>query len=172
MLTYFLSPHNIVIYLKVISQAMANKWRNGILLFSRPIAEDFNDFGWSSFETNAWYQRERNAFSLAIGFLQPPFYRPDYPPAMIYGIIGAVIGHEITHGFDISGVSWTEQGREESWMTEESQEGFKNGSECLVDQYNNFCYNITAMFDGGDDDEEDDSYLSSTSGYVTINIER
>ncbi len=107
-------------------------------------------------------------FSLAIGFLQPPLYRPDYPPPMIYGIIGAVIGHEITHGFDVSGVNWTEQGREESWMTKESLEGFKNGSGCLVNQSNYFCSDITAMCYG--DVEEDDSY--STSGYVTIYMER
>ncbi|KJH52618.1 hypothetical protein DICVIV_01203 [Dictyocaulus viviparus] len=64
---------------------------------------DRHEFDVSPAVVNAFYSPEKNAITFPAGILQPPFFSGSYPKAVNYGAIGAVIGHEITHGFDDQG---------------------------------------------------------------------
>jgi hypothetical protein len=64
---------------------------------------DRHEFGTSSAVVNAFYSGVKNAITFPAAILQPPFFDQGFPKAVNYGAIGAVIGHEITHGFDDQG---------------------------------------------------------------------
>ena len=76
---------------------------------------------------------------LPAGILQPPFFDPNADPAENYGGIGAVIGHEMSHGFDDQGRQFDASGRTFNWWTDETDEKFVNRSRRLIRQYNNYC---------------------------------
>ncbi len=68
---------------------------------------------------NAFYSPTFNSINFPAGILQPPFYSPDWDDAVNYGAIGAVIGHEMTHGFDDSGRQFDAAGNLRDWWTPE-----------------------------------------------------
>ena len=76
--------------------------------------------------------------SWTAGILQRPFFSPDADPAENYGGIGAVIGHEIGHGFDDQGSTFDGDGALSNWWTDSDRERFKQRTAMLVDQYNSF----------------------------------
>ena len=84
---------------------------------------------------NAYYHPVRNEIVFPAGILQPPFFDPDADDALNYGAIGAVIGHEITHGFDDSGRRFDKDGAFRDWWTEEDQAHFTALADQLVAQY-------------------------------------
>ena len=84
---------------------------------------------------NAYYHPVRNEIVFPAGILQPPFFDPDADDALNYGAIGAVIGHEITHGFDDSGRRFDKDGAFRDWWTEEDQAHFTALADRLVAQY-------------------------------------
>ncbi|GMT22826.1 hypothetical protein PFISCL1PPCAC_14123 [Pristionchus fissidentatus] len=89
--------------------------------------------------TNAWYQPQENSITFPEGILQEPFYSPDYPLATIFGGLGAISGHELTHGFDDQGVQWDGIGALNPWMTPNSQTSFNAMAQCVIDEYSSFC---------------------------------
>ena len=70
--------------------------------------------------------------------LQPPFFNPSAPDAANYGAIGAVIGHEIGHGFDDQGCEYDGDGVLNNWWTEEDKANFAERTKKLIEQYNAF----------------------------------
>jgi predicted metalloendopeptidase len=98
------------------------------------------DFLMSPAVVNDWYQPERNSITFTAAQLAPPFYAIDYPKSVNYGAFGATIGHEMTHGFDDEGVQYDYNGTLHTWMSDKSQVGFKDMAQCVVDEYNKFCY--------------------------------
>lgn len=88
---------------------------------------------------NAFYSPLGNTFVLPAGILQPPFFDPDADPAANYGGIGAIIGHEMSHGFDDQGRQFDGAGRTVNWWTEETDERFVAKSDQLVEQYDRYC---------------------------------
>lgn len=84
---------------------------------------------------NASYNPLLNQITFPAGILQPPFFDPFADPAVNYGAIGAVIGHEIGHGFDDQGRRFDEQGRIRDWWTATADERFTERSERLGGQY-------------------------------------
>jgi predicted metalloendopeptidase len=80
----------------------------------------------------------QNAMNFPAAILQPPFYDPEASPAVIYGAIGATIGHEISHSFDDQGSQFDASGRLASWWTPEDFAHFKEASAKLVAQYNRY----------------------------------
>ncbi len=66
------------------------------------------------------------------GILQPPFYHKDFPKALNYGGIGAVIGHEITHGFDDKGRQFDSLGNINQWWDHESSRNFQERKQCMI----------------------------------------
>lgn len=87
---------------------------------------------------NAYYEPTRNEIVFPAAILQPPFFDPKAEEAKNYGSIGAVIGHEITHGFDDQGRNFDGTGRLKDWWTPEDEAHFKKKGAGLVAQYNQY----------------------------------
>jgi endothelin-converting enzyme/putative endopeptidase len=87
---------------------------------------------------NAYYNPGTNEICFPAGILQKPFFDADADPAENYGGIGAVIGHEVGHGFDDQGSQYDEDGNMNEWWTAEDRAAFKAKSDTLIAQYNGF----------------------------------
>jgi putative endopeptidase len=87
---------------------------------------------------NASYDRAANQITLPAGILQPPFFNPEADDSTNYGAIGAIIGHEITHGFDDQGSKFDAKGILNQWWTDEDRRKFVEKTNCLVEQYNSY----------------------------------
>ncbi|WP_299058311.1 M13-type metalloendopeptidase [uncultured Nocardioides sp.] len=87
---------------------------------------------------NAYYNPGTNEICFPAGILQKPFFDPDADPAENYGGIGAVIGHEIGHGFDDQGAQYDGAGNLNDWWTPDDKAAFEVRSKALIDQYDGF----------------------------------
>ncbi|HUO14289.1 MAG TPA: M13 family metallopeptidase [Verrucomicrobiae bacterium] len=87
---------------------------------------------------NAYYDPTENDINFPAGILQPPFYDYKAPDGLNFGGIGAVIGHELTHGFDDQGSKFDKDGNLKNWWTPEDQKAFDEREECIVKEYNGF----------------------------------
>ena len=87
---------------------------------------------------NAYYHPLMNEIVFPAAILQPPFFDPAADSAVNYGAIGAVIGHEMGHGFDDQGRKFDAQGVLREWWTSEDIDQFKNRTEPLVEQFNKY----------------------------------
>lgn len=87
---------------------------------------------------NAYYNPGMNEIVFPAAILQPPFFDADADDAVNYGGIGAVIGHEIGHGFDDQGSKYDGDGRLEDWWTADDRAEFEKRTKALVDQYAEF----------------------------------
>ncbi|MAK62966.1 MAG: zinc metalloprotease [Ponticaulis sp.] len=96
---------------------------------------------------NAYYSPNRNEIVFPAAILQPPFFDLYADPAVNYGAIGAVIGHEMGHGFDDQGAKSDGDGVLRNWWTDADTEAFKARTDALVGQYNEFC-----PIENGEDD--------------------
>ena len=88
---------------------------------------------------NAYYSPNRNEIVFPAAILQPPFFNMDADPAVNYGAIGGVIGHEMGHGFDDQGAKSDGDGVLRNWWTQADNEAFVAKTDALVGQYNQFC---------------------------------
>ncbi len=87
---------------------------------------------------NAYYNPGMNEIVFPAAILQPPFFDADADDAVNYGGIGAVIGHEIGHGFDDQGSKYDGSGRLEDWWTADDRNEFEKRTKALIDQYSTF----------------------------------
>ena len=87
---------------------------------------------------NAYYEPTENNINFPAGILQPPFYDFHADDALNFGGIGAVIGHELTHGFDDQGALFDAQGNLKNWWTPTDEKAFNQRTQCLVDEYDKF----------------------------------
>jgi putative endopeptidase len=87
---------------------------------------------------NAYYNAGMNEIVFPAAILQPPFFDPKADDAVNYGGIGAVIGHEIGHGFDDQGSKYDGDGNLKNWWTTEDRTKFEKRTKALIDQYNAF----------------------------------
>uniref|UniRef100_A0A0R3RHK8 Neprilysin-2 n=1 Tax=Elaeophora elaphi TaxID=1147741 RepID=A0A0R3RHK8_9BILA len=99
---------------------------------------DKNEFEVSPAVVNAFYSPEKNALTFPAGILKPPFFSGAYPKMVNYGAIGAVIGHEVTHGFDDQGSQYDKEGNLLNWWNADSYNGFAKRKECIINQYNSY----------------------------------
>ena len=88
---------------------------------------------------NAYYMPPANEIVFPAAILQPPYFNPDADPAVNYGAIGAVIGHEIGHGFDDKGSQYDGTGTLRNWWSDEDRAAFEVLGERLVAQYDAVC---------------------------------
>lgn len=96
---------------------------------------------WGNFTpptVNASYNSSGNEITFPAGILQPPFYDPNADDAYNYGGIGAVIGHEMTHGFDDRGARFDAQGNLRQWWTDEDYKNFQARTRCVEQQFSSF----------------------------------
>jgi putative endopeptidase len=87
---------------------------------------------------NAYYSSSMNEIVFPAGILQPPFYDANRDDAMNYGGMGAVIGHEITHGFDDQGSKFDAKGNRRDWWTPEDLKNFTARADCVKAQFDGF----------------------------------
>lgn len=87
---------------------------------------------------NAFYNPSMNDMLFPAGILQPPFFDPSADDAVNYGAIGAVIGHEMTHGFDDEGAKFDKKGNLKSWWTPKDKKRFEAKGKVLVKQFNEY----------------------------------
>ena len=87
---------------------------------------------------NAYYSADRNNINFPAGILQPPFYREGRDAAVNYGGIGAVVGHELTHGFDDHGRKFDGKGNLHNWWTEVDGKSYESRVSCIADQYSQY----------------------------------
>ncbi len=99
---------------------------------------DRGEWGMTPQTVNAYYNPSLNEIVFPAAILQPPFFDMNVDDAVNYGAIGAVIGHEIGHGFDDSGSTFDGDGVMRDWWTPEDLEAFKKRTGALVAQYNEF----------------------------------
>ena len=87
---------------------------------------------------NAYYNSHLNEIVFPAGILQPPFFDPDADDAVNYGGMGAVIGHEMTHGFDDRGRQYDAVGNLRDWWSEESARKFTERAKKVIEQYSSY----------------------------------
>jgi putative endopeptidase len=101
-------------------------------------AVDKTEWGMTPPTVNAYNNWLRNEIVFPAGILQPPFFNPAADDAINYGGIGAVIGHEITHGFDDEGANFDLAGNLKDWWTPADKKNFEDRSNCIVKQFDAF----------------------------------
>jgi endothelin-converting enzyme/putative endopeptidase len=99
---------------------------------------DKRDWPYPPMTVNASYNPLENNITFPAGILQPPFYDNQADDAMNFGGIGAVIGHELTHGFDDQGSQFDAEGNLRDWWTANDKKQFEERTGCVKDQYASF----------------------------------
>ena len=99
---------------------------------------DKGEFGMTPPTVNAYYSGQRNEIVFPAGILQPPFFDPAADDAINYGAIGAVIGHETTHGFDDRGRRFDAEGNLHDWWTPDDAKAFTARAQCVIDQFDGY----------------------------------
>lgn len=99
---------------------------------------DRTEFGMTPPTVNAYYSPPFNDINFPAGILQPPFFDKTADDAVNFGGIGAVIGHELTHGFDDQGRKYDPQGNLRDWWTPADAKAFTERVSCIDDEYSSF----------------------------------
>ncbi|XP_025083813.1 endothelin-converting enzyme 2-like isoform X1 [Pomacea canaliculata] len=121
--------------------------KKSYLLMLKSLREPVDKTAWgmAAFEVNAYYRALNNEIVFPAGISNPPFYSSGISDALLYGGIGTIIGHEITHGFDSQGSAYDEKGNLRQWWQDVDLNVFKSRTQCLVDQYSQFAYSSLNM---------------------------
>ncbi len=111
--------------------------------FARQVAKigkpvDRTEWNMTPPTVNAYYSSSMNEIVFPAGILQPPFYSPNADDAVNYGGMGAVIGHEISHGFDDQGSKFDGKGNLQEWWTPDDRKNFTERGDCVVNQFNGY----------------------------------
>lgn len=99
---------------------------------------DRNRWGMTPQRVNAYYNSSFNEIVFPAAILQPPFFDPNADAAVNYGAIGAVIGHEMGHGFDDQGSKSDANGIQRNWWTDADREAFEKKADMLAEQYSQY----------------------------------
>ena len=110
------------------------KWNLGKI--GKPV--DKTEWGMSPQTVNAYYNPQQNEIVFPAAILQPPFFDPNATDEVNYGGIGAVIGHEMTHGYDDQGSRFGATGNFENWWTPADAKGFSGLTDKLVSQFSGY----------------------------------
>ncbi len=113
--------------------------RRDLAKVGTPVVQDrFAESATLPTTVNAAYNPQANNIDITAAIVQPPFYKPGADMAVNYCTIGAVIGHELTHGFDSNGRRYGPAGNLRDWWTPEATQEFKKRTDVLVQQYSEF----------------------------------
>ena len=113
------------------------EWNRQVARLGQPV--DREEWGMNPQTVNAYYNPLVNQITFPAAILQPPFFDPAADPAVNYGAIGAVIGHEMGHGFDDQGREFDETGKIRNWWTPETNKKFLEATTKFAAQYDAFC---------------------------------
>jgi len=123
-------------YLVNLRRAAEFNFRYNISKIGKPV--DPTEWGMTPPTVNAYYSATRNEIVFPAGILQPPFFNPDADDAVNYGGMGAVIGHEISHGFDDQGSKYDADGNLKMWWTPETRKKFEERTNLVVKQFDSY----------------------------------
>ena len=119
-----------------VKRASEFAYNRNITKLGKPI--DREEWGMTPQTVNAYYSSSMNEIVFPAAILQPPFFDMRADDAVNYGAIGAVIGHEIGHGFDDKGSQSDGEGNLRNWWTKEDRDAFQKRTDMLVKQYNSY----------------------------------
>jgi putative endopeptidase len=131
--------------LKIVAgDAVGNARRLAEFDYNRQLAKlgkpvDRDEWGMTPMTVNAYYNPVLNEIVFPAAILQPPFFDASADDAVNYGGIGAVIGHEVSHGFDDQGSQFDAKGTLKNWWTKDDNDKFKVATAKLVAQYSAYC---------------------------------
>jgi endothelin-converting enzyme/putative endopeptidase len=122
---------------------LGNSERANMFEFKRQMAKigkpvDKNEWLMTPPTVNAYYEQQNNNINFPAGILQPPFFDTNMDDAVNFGAIGAVIGHELTHGFDDEGGRFDAKGNLDNWWTEADYKEFEKRTACIDKQYGEY----------------------------------
>lgn len=117
--------------------------RSALMVYKRNLERqggpvDRTEWGMTPQTVNAYYSPALNEIVFPAAILQPPYFDMNVEDAVNYGGIGAIIGHEVGHGFDDKGSTFDGDGVLRNWWTDEDRQEFEARTKALVDQYNDF----------------------------------
>lgn len=123
--------------------ALGNSQRANVFELHRQLAKigkpvDKTEWGMTPPTVNAYYNPLENNINFPAGILQPPFFNNAADDAVNFGAVGAVVGHELTHGFDDEGRQFDAQGNLRDWWTESDAKAFEERTACVVNQYGGY----------------------------------
>jgi len=119
-----------------VQRATEFEYNRNLAKLGKPV--DKTEWGMTPQTVNAYYNPTVNEIVFPAAILQPPFFDLEADDAINYGGIGAVIGHEIGHGFDDQGSTFDGDGVMKNWWTEKDMAAFKAKTAALIEQYNSF----------------------------------
>jgi len=111
-------------------------FRYDLAKVGRPV--DKTEFRMPAYIVNASYSPTNNDITFPAGILQPPFFSEQYDDALNYGAMGAVIGHELTHGFDDGGSQYDAAGNLANWWTQQDREEFERRIKVVEEQFSGY----------------------------------
>jgi putative endopeptidase len=122
---------------------VVNVLRGDVFEFHRQLTKigkpvDRTEWGMTPPTVNAYYNSLKNEIVFPAGILQPPFFDAQADDAVNYGSIGAVIGHEMTHGFDDEGRKFDAQGNLKNWWTPDDLKNYEARATCVEKQFDNY----------------------------------
>jgi putative endopeptidase len=120
--------------------------RRAVARFGRPV--DRGEWTMTPPTVNAYYSSSLNTINFPAGILEPPFYDPSWDDAMNYGGIGAVIGHEMTHGFDDRGRQFDAAGNLRDWWTADDAARYKVRADRVAAQFDGYTVLDTLHLNG------------------------
>ncbi|WP_374363806.1 M13 family metallopeptidase [Cloacibacterium sp.] len=121
---------------KNLQNITAWQYQKDLAKIGKPV--DKSEWGMTPQTVNAYYNPLNNEIVFPAAILQPPFFNPKADAAVNFGGIGAVIGHEITHGFDDSGAQFDSEGNLTDWWTPEDKASFEKATKSLAAQYDKY----------------------------------
>ncbi|MFZ0963795.1 MAG: M13 family metallopeptidase [Terriglobia bacterium] len=123
-------------YVEDVFRAEAFEFHRDLNKVGKPV--DRSEWEMSPPTVNAYYNPQLNEIVFPAGILQPPFFDFQADDAVNYGAMGAIIGHEMTHGFDDEGSQFDGQGNMKNWWTPEDQKNFDARGACIANQFDGF----------------------------------
>ncbi|ORX65984.1 zincin [Anaeromyces robustus] len=125
----------------MLSQENVNNYK----IFQNIYNENYKEIEEQNYEItdiNAYYSPNENLMIFPAAILQSPNFDINQPDYISYGNIGSTMGHELTHAFDDSGKNFDAEGKEFNWWTDNDSEEFEEFSQCFIDQYNSYSFEL------------------------------
>jgi putative endopeptidase len=123
-------------YLQNLQRGAEFEFQRRLNKIGKPV--DRTEWGMTPPTVNAYNNSSMNEIVFPAGIMQPPFYDPKADDAVNYGGMGAVIGHEITHGFDDHGSQFDGRGNLQNWWSADDLKNFKERAQCVSDQFDGY----------------------------------